>query len=348
MKTFLSGLICLCCFVGDISLAGVVRERPNIRPFGGDLAGNGGGLVEQNFQFAHVNLPWILTICLNSFHCVSGEEAKVLTKIMESLPTELKTKPALIFESGSTNPTRFNLHGQPRVAVTGDHIGDPIYLNLDLLYRTSSTGKVEAADVGAAIAILVHELAHHQGIYQSQDDERFLDLLGAKVRAYIATEIEILRTETWGEIPEQTPARIQMLALHSNATALDSFYDGPQTSLLLSDGHNSYSLDREIMNQMQCPLKSGKAGEVLGYRFFGMRWDQWKYANSSSFRRIYLFRAPAFIQCRYTREDLQGTIYTNLEVVLTLAFDQPVSSSVNSSFSYKYVEKSLRVNLISK
>ncbi|MBK7959821.1 MAG: hypothetical protein IPK04_00470 [Bdellovibrionales bacterium] len=260
MKTFWGGLFCLWCFFVDSSVASSVGKRTIVRPVGGDLAGNGGGIVEQNFQFAHINLPWILTLCLSSRQCVSGQEKEVLFKIKESLPSELKTKPALIFESGAANPARFNLHGQPRVAVTGDHVGDPIYLNLDLLYGISSAGKVEVAGVGAAIAILVHELAHHQGTYQSQEDERFLDLLGAKVRAYMATEIEVLRTDTWGEIPENTPARIEMLALHSDATALDSFYDGPQTSLLLSDGHNSYSLDREIKKQLQCPLNSGKSG----------------------------------------------------------------------------------------
>ncbi|MBL7669710.1 MAG: hypothetical protein JNM39_04435 [Bdellovibrionaceae bacterium] len=348
MKLFLAALLSLSYVIDDFCFAHSIGGQPFIpsfvRPFGGDLAGNGGGIVEQNFQFVHVNLPRILTICLNSTQCVSNEEAKVLSKILQSFPNELKTKPGLVFESGAANPTRFIVHGQPRVAVTGDRVGDPIYLNLDILYGLTSAGKVEVAGVGTAIAILIHELAHHQGKYQSQEDERFLDLLGAKVRAYLASEMEIMKADSWGEIPEHTPARIEMLALHSEATALDRFYDGPQTSLLLSDGHQSFPLDAEISQQLHCPLKSGHSGKVLGYRFHGMRWDQWKYATSTSFRRIYLFHAPAFLQCLYPKDDLQGTIYTNLEVVLTLAFDEPRSGSGYSN--YEYVQESLRLALV--
>lgn len=310
---------------------------------GGDQAGNGGGIVEQNFQYAHLNLGWIVRSCLTAARCVSGSEKILLEKIQRSLAQELKTKPALIFESGATNPTRFTIGGQPRVAVTGNNIGDPIYLNLDLLYLPSSSGRVEPADVGTAIAILIHELAHHQGTYSTPTDEGFLDLLGAKVRAYSATEMERLKTDNWGENPERTPARIEMLAVHSDATALDTFYEGAQTSLLLSDSRNAFPLDSEITNKLRCPIKQGHSGKLLGYRLHGMSWERWRYATSNSYRRLYNFRAPAYIQCSYPTNDPYPTTYTDFDLVITLTFDDSNLSS--ESTTYEYVEGSLSLKL---
>lgn len=312
---------------------------------GGDQAGNGGGIVEQNFQYARLNLGWILGSCLSAVRCVSGDEKTLLEKIQKSLTQELKTKPALIFESGAANPARFNIGGQPRVAVTGNHVGDPIYLNLDLLYLPSRSGRVEPADVGTAIAILIHELAHHQGTYSTPADEGFLDLLGAKVRAYSATEMERIKADNWGESPDHTRARIEMLAIHSDATALDMYYDGPQTSLLLSDSRNAFPLDSEIANKLHCPIKQGHSGQLLGYRLHGMSWDKWRYANASSFRRLYTFRAPAYIQCRYPTNDPYPTTYTDFDLIITLTFDDSIQSSTTESTTYEYVEGSLALKL---
>lgn len=313
---------------------------------GGDQAGNGGGIVEQNFQYAHLNLGWIIRSCLSATRCVSGSEKTLLEKIALSLPAELKTKPALIFESGSTQPSRFTIGGQPRVAVTGDHVGDPIYLNLDLLYLSSATGRIEPADVSTAIAILIHELAHHQGSYSTPADESLLDLLGAKVRAYSATEMERIKTDNWGENPERTRARIEMLAVHSDATALDTFYDGAQTSLLLSDSRNAFPLDSEIASKLRCPVKQGHSGKLLGYRLHGMSWETWRYAASNSYRRLYDFRAPAYIQCRYPTNDPYPTTYTDFDLLITLTFDDSNQSSTTESTTYEYVDGSLSLKLV--
>lgn len=312
---------------------------------GGDQAGNGGGIVEQNFQYAHLNLDWIVRSCLTAARCVSGNEKILLEKIQQSLTQELKTKPALIFESGAANPARFTIGGQPRVAVTGSHVGDPIYLNLDLLYLPSSSGRIEPVDVGTAIAILIHELAHHQGTYSTPADESFLDLLGAKVRAYSATEMERLKTDNWGENPEHTRARIEMLAIHSDATALDMYYDGAQTSLLLSDSRNAFPLDSDIAQKLRCPINQGHSGRLLGYRLHGMSWEMWRYAATNSYRRLYDFRAPAYIQCSYPSNDPYPTTYTDFDLVITLTFDDSNQSSTTESTTYEYVEGSLSLKL---
>lgn len=147
---------------------------------GGDHVNNGGGLAEQNFLYAYDNLDnWLETCREVQNTCRLGaKESAILGKIQFEL-RQVRKEPGLIFKSGRLNPGLFETdeHGKVRVAVTGSRAGDPIYLNLDLIYHDAA-GSEAAIDVYGAVAILVHELGHHAG----EEDHLFLDVLGNKVR----------------------------------------------------------------------------------------------------------------------------------------------------------------------
>ncbi len=312
---------------------------------GGDRAGNGGGLAELNFQYAYLSLPWIYENCLANVSCLQDPQLlRTLNGILGALPREFRSNPKLVFESGKAHPERFIINGTVRIAVTGDQVGDPIYLNLDLLYPLAPNGLPTALDVGAAISILTHELGHHQGAFHDPQGERYLDLLGASVRAHSNRSVEVMQVDDWDRSPDDFSANIQLTAVHSSAGITDPTLDGPQTSLLLSDGARGYPLDPELFGKLRCPVKNGNAGKLIGYRLHHMAWKTWRYVSRDTLSRIYPLETRALIACRYPDDEVYPTFYTDRIVRMEFTFKLP--SNADNGVSYRYVDKSLQVSLV--
>jgi len=144
----------------------------------GDEVNNGGSMAQQNVMFAYLNLQSYIQICKNTQSCnLTGREKKILITILSSLDDEYKNNDQLQFDSESKNPGMFLIDGEVKVAKTGNHLGDKIYLNLDLLQFKNHLQMVEAISIPSAVAILIHELGHHHGNKIHTE----LDLLGNKV-----------------------------------------------------------------------------------------------------------------------------------------------------------------------
>lgn len=141
----------------------------------GDEVRNGGGLAENYLIFALKNLGRSIDFCLTRPSCAQkAEDRDLLLKIKTTLPEEI-SKNVLKFSSEAKDPGLFIIDGVVRLAVTGSHVGDPIYYNLDLLYRK---GEV-FMNYGQAIQTLIHELGHHHGSVNHDQ----LEILGAAVRS---------------------------------------------------------------------------------------------------------------------------------------------------------------------
>ena len=187
------------------------------RSWAGGIAGNGGGVSEKYIMHAYLNLGKYIRLCLGSSICqLTPWERHLLTEIQDSLPQEYKSPDQIQFRSGEKWRSFFTIDGLIRVAWTGNHVGDPIYVYSDELY--SATGK--PITLGFAITNLVHEFAHHQGVKDQPDDE--LDLLGEKVaqaydRRTLVSQTEFFDTVTATYFEGLHLARELLI---SNATSL--------------------------------------------------------------------------------------------------------------------------------
>jgi hypothetical protein len=140
----------------------------------GDIVGNGGGLLEQNFSHAYFSVQTAIENCLTNSNCfTSFEQKKILKEINELYIQKLSQKNILIFAKNSeTNNFFFDQHDQTeRLAKTGFSPEHPIFINVDL-------AKSIQTDIPAMISILIHELGHQIGIA----NHSYLDHISAKVR----------------------------------------------------------------------------------------------------------------------------------------------------------------------
>ncbi len=260
----------------------------------GTVVGNGGGLSEQNFNFAFASLERLYEICAASLpSCLNDKhERDVFEMIRKALPLERKAGLALNFISGTAHPERFRIDGQMRLAVTNSRVGDVIDVNTDMLYAMNAEGHVQSVvDVGTAVSILTHELGHHQGIL----DHQLLDLIGAKVRVFAMTEADILKVDTYGDTYDmQIPATVAVYAFHSNVVPDDDM-QGSQSRLGLSDGVGFYELNSLVEKNLKCPVAGGAEQSVIGYRFYKMRWTTRD--DSRAGWRTYQMRSSAFLVC---------------------------------------------------
>jgi len=266
----------------------------------GVIVGNGGGLAEQNFAYALAQLPHVVELCEARLQeCLSSrEEIQAFERIRSGLARELQTDGLLRFESceGKSAPDcPFLIDGQLRVAVTGTRPGAPIRINLDLIYPKDSSGKVQPLDTGTALAILTHELGHHQGL----KDHQFLDLLGARLRLLLLMRSETFRVDTFGDTYEPAPmADILLRALHSDALPDDEMR-GAQSWLALSDGTDLFDINPLLERQLYCPTDWGGRERVLGYRLYDLKGLERVPAQGAG--RLYRLKASIFMVCENTR-----------------------------------------------
>lgn len=148
--------------------------------FAGGYVGNGGGLVEQNFNFAYSSIPRLVDSSLVTINLQFNEQEKqILQKISAIAAENASNAKRLVFLSGQKHPEIFNTTPEElhRLAVTTHTPGDIIYVNGDLLY--SEAGK-PLLSMGEIISILIHEIGHQTG----EKHHQFLDVIGSKLRNY--------------------------------------------------------------------------------------------------------------------------------------------------------------------
>ncbi|MAX66231.1 MAG: hypothetical protein QF441_04440 [Bacteriovoracaceae bacterium] len=161
---------------------------------GGDIIGNGGGLVESNFVHAYSQLSKIIKGCIKQSFCVEDpQERKDLIKIKNGALANAQNIKRLIFASEKSHPGLFYTHDvdKVRLAVTGLKADSPIYVNLDLLYKDENGREVPAMEYGEIVAILVHEAGHNVGL----KNHTYLDYLGSLVRRFIETSVKTDRIQ---------------------------------------------------------------------------------------------------------------------------------------------------------
>ncbi len=142
---------------------------------GGDIIGNGTGIIEVRFFESFYALPSLVSRCVDSSYCPLSKADKVmLLSISEVLKVNLQQKHQLLFLSGKVYPRFFVDSDQigPRTAKTGFRKGLPIFLNRDHFYKNGSPN----IQIKEAIAILIHELGHQTG----ERSHTKLDALGTR------------------------------------------------------------------------------------------------------------------------------------------------------------------------
>ena len=213
---------------------------------------NGQGIAEKNIMFSYLEMGKSLDLCLGSDSCkLSPSEAQLLNKIRFSLISEAHANLKIIFKSGTSEPSFFMIDGFLRIAKTGSSIGDPISVNLDLLYPKDSNGVAIPLSVPGATATLVHELGHHQG----EKDHTVLDLLGSKVQMLLM-----------GHLQEVNYGRYQG---QISATFLDFYARDTSTQGFVTDGTSLTDLNPIVNEAARC-----FDGSVpLGIWLWNARWD---------------------------------------------------------------------------
>jgi hypothetical protein len=277
--------------------------------YAGKETQNGAGIAEQNFAFAYKNLNKILELCWAEVHiCLqTPEERKALLAIRNGIANEYATVDQLRFESGELNLNRFLIDGNIRVAVTGSRPGDPIYINTDLLYLRDSLGKLKPLEISMAVSILTHELGHHYGFL----NHGFLDLLGAKIRAFSLLRLDFLKWDSYIErsmIVIPVP-NVDVTAIHSRKE-FNEFKVGSETQLVVSDNRNLYDLKELIEKNLFCPGQEKL--KPKGYRLFQLSWASPRSLPSPLDKFVILLKAGVTMTCSKKVPDQSGYFYEDI------------------------------------
>lgn len=231
---------------------------------GGDIIGNGGGLVEQEFRFAYRRLPRVIRSCVDSFTCpFAGDELNTLMKIGEIASKYIDKKDRLIFLAESDYPGFFrdSEDSQIRIAKSAFIEGAPIFINLDLVYQKERV----AIEYSSMMSILVHELGHQAG----ERSHSLLDDMGAKLKDYLTRDTHV----TTMQVEEHT-ASVRVFNLEKSHQFAEVYfnYKGsivPLTSKirdgLSCEREGSIVVGYEVSNPHWERLRWERGVGVLGY-----------------------------------------------------------------------------------
>lgn len=259
-----------------------------IEEFGsGDIVGNGGGLIEQNFILAYFSVQTAIENCLATALCYKSLHDKRILKELNTLfINKLNQKNTLIFLKNSDTDNFFNgeLDASERLAKTGFSKDHPIFINID-----------EASDIKnnipAMISILIHELGHQLGI----TGHNYLGLLSAKVR----NNWEESWTESSIEIGERT-LTAKLFSTQSNFINAKLSYE--------FEG-SAKNLNSKIFEVLKC-----NAGETLyGFYLSNQHWNR-----PVSTRKNYSVNMELWLDIYC--QDTYGAIWTN-QKDLSVKFD---------------------------
>ena len=295
---------------------------------GGSEAGNGGGLAEKNVIFAYLNLEQYVDLCLGTGLCrINVGETEILTKIRAALPSEKTKEGQIVFHSEKKQPGLFKIDGQLRIAKTGDHVGDTIYVNTDLLYYPVS-GEMRALDIPLSVSLLIHELGHHQGVR----DHAALDVLGSKLQTLLLTQSQ--RAEFWN-------GNAALITYQLNNVRRDADKKSIRTidQLILendwSDGSELESLTEDVLSAVRCPDGKSKPQGLRLYNLHeerGVKFDEATHTLKKPIRGWYI------LSCGPGKESDHG----NLEIELGF---HKIDDTMEGSF--RFLPKLTRITQIS-
>jgi hypothetical protein len=267
---------------------------------GGSDAGNGGGIAEKNMLFAYAELPHFIKLCLSTELCrTDTSENKLLAAILDSIDRERKVP--LQFQSAQKQQNLFLIDGLIRVAKTGDDIGDPIYINQDLLYLRSKSGDSVAVDVPLATSILMHELGHHHGI----KDHDALDRLGSKLQTLLLSHQE--KSEFWNGNSALVVYQFNSVKRDEDKKNIASL-----DQLVLENDSELYNLTDLLVSKIRCPGGKAPVG-VRIYNIYGMRGTRFNSKNSTITKPF---------QGWFIETCTQGAEYEHGDFRLDLTFDK--------------------------
>lgn len=227
--------------------------------FAGEV-NNGGGFSEQNFLFAYSNLERFIDPCLSTEVCkIDDSERKILAQIKKSLVDERRANSYPLFKSGRLNEFNFNINGALRIAATGFDIGDPIYINLDLIYPKDFDGSTRALRVDEAVAVLIHELGHHHMV----KDHQKLDFLGTKIQLASQGEVQLL---------SGLKGRIRLTLINRvDPTSIPNFMTLGLPTAIFSNYQQSVDIGTGLIENIKCDFHT----EVLtGVSFRNLKWKE--------------------------------------------------------------------------
>ncbi|MDZ4661695.1 MAG: hypothetical protein SGJ18_08750 [Pseudomonadota bacterium] len=266
---------------------------------GGDVVNNGAGLAETRFIIVYTNLEAHIELCVLSKTCrLTAIESELLKKIYHSIETERKTKDQLQFRSQKDED--FEIDGQMKVAKTGSHIGDIIYINLNMIYEKNAEGAEQPLSDSETLAILVHEMGHHHGV----KDEILLDSLAAKVQA--SSQGRSQRVE------------LGYLAANVALSALNFGNWERHSQLWASDGKQLIDLNSFVKAAIQCRPGTSLRGSNISNL-------HWKLEPLHKDRRVMTFQSRAWLVgfCRgprgWDRPFVRNVFLTDLTFKITPA-----------------------------
>lgn len=274
------------------------------------------------FPFINKQLPTILKLCLDDRLCgLLPEEQALISSIKQSLETENELNPELIhFESSVKNPSLFFVDGNTRIAVTGDHVGDSIYINLDLASQKDKYGVSHPLFIDRAIAILVHELGHHQGVKNHSS----LDQLGLKIGNYFSTKLQwVAINGSEGQNQDQLTRPFQIFLAYVNFPFTSESKTGLQNLILIFDEEKIVDISSQIDDLTQCQAKTHQNTRLLN-------WDasSWRYGTTQD---VYRCIAPG------ERTSYMGIDFYTLSATLQQSCDDTLSNfniSIDLSFHF--------------
>ncbi len=202
-----------------------------------DEVNNGGGIGEKNVIYAYNNFLQLSGICLHSPLChLSKYEQNLLERIYKAYPQEKANPNQLIFMSERHHPGWFIIDGEIKIAKTGNKVGDPIYINTDLLHLKNQHGRVTPLSIPQAISLFVHEFGHHHGEY----DHIRLDLLGNKVSMMLQQNIHVAQV-----LPHDDSVKVLVINEHNT-------HSFPQVLIYVQDEFINAS--KVFKKSLKCPL----------------------------------------------------------------------------------------------
>lgn len=240
---------------------------------GGHGVGNGGGLSEMTLVHAYRSLPSLLNMCLLTESCdLSREERGILHSIARSFAQE----PGLVFRSNKEFDFRIDGPYHPeKTFVTGDRVGDPIYVNLgQIYYPDSQIPKI--TEIPAAAGMLVHELGHHHVNNKAQVKacDR-LNALGSKVRAYLESVTHVATAPLVSDIRLITLKSDRPSAVMPDALGFEPLF----TPVIVQDGGVIVDVTQRLFSILDCG-PGRESLQVVGFSVISHRWgfDEKSYA----------------------------------------------------------------------
>lgn len=147
---------------------------------GGDIIGNGGGIVEQRMFAAFKDTFRLVSQCLRNLTCpINSVDRNLLERVLQVARQNRHLPESLIFVSSTTYPLFFKdpETGLVRSAKTGFRPELPVFVNREHLYHNGQPALSSAELIG----LLVHELGHQAG----EANHTRLDDLGARLAAWV-------------------------------------------------------------------------------------------------------------------------------------------------------------------